>query len=165
MRSFNTGVGDAGRPVVTVTITAANYGQGGGVTETLPAGFTCTYPAALTRTRFYTLARQSGSPCKGMIPSLTQLPPRRTTGPITFSGVLRETTGDGQESAGWRRFHGNALEGHPLAAEAAVAAVAVEAAAAVELPVARVHPPRPSQLTIPQESPAAPGKSSTCRRT
>ena len=27
---------------------------------------------------------------------------------------------------------------------------AVEAAAAVELPVARVHPPRPSQLTIPQ---------------
>ena len=66
-----------------VTIDVANYGQAGGVTETLPAGFTYVSSTLTTSRSMTHAARRSGSPCKGILHSRTLLrPPRGRPLPI-----------------------------------------------------------------------------------
>ena len=74
-RSFdNPSVAQGGEVVVTIEV--ANYGQAGGVTETLPAGFTYVSSSLDAEQVDDTRARRSGSPCKGILHSRTQLPPQ-----------------------------------------------------------------------------------------
>ena len=78
-RSFDSATVAAGG-TLTVTITAANYGQAGGVTETLPAGFTYACQQSLQTARLRSLATtRSGSPSRGILPLPTpsRAPARR----------------------------------------------------------------------------------------
>ena len=61
-RSFNPATVAPGG-TVTVTIEAANYGQAGGVTETLPSGFSYV-SSSLRASQVTKAARMSGSPSR-----------------------------------------------------------------------------------------------------
>ena len=79
-RSFNPATVAPGGEVA-VTITATNYGQAGGVTETLPDGFTYV-SSSLDTEQVLVTGRRSGSPCKGLPPLRTPLPPPARRVPI-----------------------------------------------------------------------------------
>ena len=80
---------------VTVTIQAAGYGQAGGVTETLPAGFAYVSSGLSATARSTKAARMSGSPSRGTTPSPTPLRPPALRVPMTspaISGTSSVTT-------------------------------------------------------------------------
>ena len=91
-RSFNTdSVRQGGR--VTVTIMASNYGRAGGVTETLPAGFTYV-SSSLPDSQVLHTGQTVRFTLQGDDSFTYTVTASRTTGAHTFSGILRETTGD-----------------------------------------------------------------------
>ena len=79
---------------VTVTIQAADYGQAGGVTETLPPGFAY-LSSSLSASQVNESGRMSGSPSRGTTPSPTPSPPPGRPAPIAspaLSGTSSVTT-------------------------------------------------------------------------
>ncbi len=75
--------------VVVVTIAVANYGQGGGVTETLPGGFT--YESSSLAASDIEVAGQNVSfILQGTTSFRYTVTASRTTGPHRFSGILRD---------------------------------------------------------------------------
>ena len=88
-RSFDSASVDPGGQVV-VTITASNYGQAGGVTETLPAGFSYVN-SDLDATQVFELGNnQVRFTLQGDSSFTYTVTASDTPGPYTFSGELRD---------------------------------------------------------------------------
>ena len=156
-RSFSpTSVSPGGR--VMVTIAFANVGATARITETLPAGFTYVSSSVADENVTVTGQEVRFSLFEVTSPFTYRVTASRAVSSYDFSGMLR--VGPGMDHA----VGGNSSVSVRRASTGGGGRVA-EAAVAAETPVVRVPPPRPSQLTIPQESPAAPGRSSACRRT
>ena len=144
MRSFSRSSVTPGSRLV-VTIDVANYGQAGGVTETLPAGFE--YVSSDLEAYQVTETGQEVRFTLQDEDSFTYIvTASRSSGSHKFSGTLTDFDRMDYTVGGTSSVRvSHAIHWHWRRRQ-----VAAEAAAAVELPVSRVHPPRPSQLTIPQ---------------
>ena len=89
-RSFSSAEVEPGA-TLTVTIDAAYYGQGGAVTETLPAGFafvSSSLPASQVAELGQTTG--SGSPCRMRASFTYTVTASQSAGTHTFSGMLRD---------------------------------------------------------------------------
>ena len=82
-----TSVSPGGR--IVVTMTAANYGQAGGVTETLPGGFTYV-SSSLDEDQVSVMGRDVRFTLQGDTSFTYTVTASNTSGPYTFSGTLRD---------------------------------------------------------------------------
>ena len=87
-RSFNSASVDPGGRVV-VTITASNYGLAGGVTETLPAGFSYV-SSSLDAAQVNVSGQQARFTLQGDTSFTYTVTASSTPGPYDFSGTLRD---------------------------------------------------------------------------
>ena len=87
-RSFNPATVDPGG-TVTVTIQAANYGQAGGVTETLPAGFSYV-SSSLSTSQVDESGQNVRFTLQGDTSFTYTVTASSTPGPYDFSGTLRD---------------------------------------------------------------------------
>ena len=87
-RSFNPATVAPGG-TVTVTIQAANYGQAGGVTETLPAGFAYV-SSSLSASQVYESGQDVRFTLQGDTSFTYTVTASSTPGPYDFSGTLRD---------------------------------------------------------------------------
>ncbi len=87
-RSFSRASVDRGQRVM-VTINVANYGQAGGVTETLPAGFTYV-SSSLDTGQVHVTGQQVRFTLQGDTSFTYTVTASRTVGSHTFSGMLRD---------------------------------------------------------------------------
>ena len=92
-RSFSPAMVVVPGGAVTVTIEASNYGQAGGVTETLPDGFMYV-SSSLPDSQVLHTGQMVRFTLQGDDSFTYRVTASEMAGPHSFSGVLRETTGD-----------------------------------------------------------------------
>ncbi len=100
-RSFNPATVAPGG-TVTVTIAAANYGQAGGVTETLPAGFAYV-SSPLAASQVYESGQDVRFTLQGDTSFTYTVTASSTPGPYDFSGTLRDFERDDHTVGGATR--------------------------------------------------------------